>query len=473
MATVKLRKCLTAFEVWSVAFGGVIGWGSFMMPGTTFLRQGGPVGTLVAMEVAALIMLIISYNYAYMIRKYPESGGQFIFAEKAFGRTHGFICAWFLGLCYIMIIPMNATALCLIFRALSAHNVLQLGGHYSLAGWDIYSGEVILAVGALWLFAWVSSSGAKMAGRMQSLFVVILLAGVLLIVGGAFFSPHADTSNLQPMFHPDYAGRGNPFAQVISILVVAPWMYAGFDTVPQMAEESLFPPSQAKFIMDTSILCGCFVYTALTLTAAAGIPEGYSGWVEYVDDLPNLTGHSGIAVFSAAYNILGDIGIFIAGVAALMAMLTGILGFYTASSRLLYSMARDNLLPSWFGKLNANCVPSNAVKFCMFVSFFAPFVGRNALGWTVEMSSIGGAVGFGYTSLAAMKFAYAERRTDIMIFGGAGLIFSAVFAFLLLVPVKGLDCSLELPSYVLLLVWVIMGAELFSRMSGRGAQKTR
>lgn len=471
MATAKLRKSLTAFNVWSVAFGGVIGWGAFMMPGTTFLKQGGPVGTLVAMEIAALIMLIISYNYAYMIKKYPESGGQFIFAEKAFGRTHGFICAWFLGLCYIMIIPMNATALCLIFRALSAHNVLQLGGYYRLAGWDVYAGEVVLAVGALGIFAWVSNCGVKTAGRVQSLFVALLLSGVVAIIGGAFFSPHADASNLQPMFHPDYVSRGNPFVQVMSILVIAPWMYAGFDTVPQLAEESLFPPSRAKFIMDTSILCGCFVYTALTLTAAAGIPEGYTGWAEYVDDLPNLAGYSGIAVFSAAYNIFGDMGIFIVSVAALMAMLTGILGFYTASSRLLYSMARDNLLPSWFGNLNNNCVPSNAVKFCMFVSFFAPFVGRNALGWTVEMSSIGGAVSFGYTSLAAMKFAREEKRTDIMIFGLAGLIFAVVFAFLLLVPVKGLDCSLELPSYILLLVWVILGAELFSRMSGNGAKK--
>ena len=452
MPTMRLRRRLTAFNVWSFALGGIIGWGSMVMPGTTFLKRGGTVGTMAAMEIAAVIMLIIAYNYAYMITKFPETGGQFIFAEKTFGRTHGFICAWFLGLCYIMIIPMNATALCLVFRALSERSVFHFGFHYTVAGYDIYSGEVILALLALFFFAFVSSRGVHVAGRLQSLFVVLLLTGVIVIMAAAFLSPNADRSHLQPMFFPDGPEHGSALVQVISILVLAPWMFVGFDTVPQMAEESLFPPSRAKFIMDTSIIAGCFVYVAMT-----------------------LTGVSGIATFAAAYNFLGSTGIFIISVTALMAgifiisvtalmaMLTGILGFYTATSRLLYSLSRDGMLPEWFGRLNPHGVPFNAILFCALVSLPAPFVGRNALGWTVDMSSIGGAISFGYTSLAALHFARIERRKDIIIFGTIGLIFSILFAFFLLVPVRGLDCSLEFPSYILLLVWTVAGILLFLR----------
>ncbi|MBQ6982093.1 MAG: APC family permease [Synergistaceae bacterium] len=456
MLTKRLARRLTTFDVWSFALGGIVGWGSMVMPGTTFLKRGGTLGTMIAMEIAALIMLIFSYNYAFMIKKFPESGGQFIFAEKAFGRTHGFICAWFLGLCYIMIIPMNATALCLVFRALSERSIFHFGFHYTVAGYDIYSGEVILALSALFFFAYMSSRGVKTAGRLQSLFVILLLAGVIIIMAASFLSPNAERANLQPMFFPDVLEHRNAFVQVISILVLAPWMYVGFDTVPQMAEESSFPTSRSKFIMDTSIICGCFVYVAMTLIAASGIPSGYKDWVSYVNDLPNLTGPSGIATFAAAYNILGDAGIFVISVTALMAMLTGILGFYTATSRLLYSLSRDGLLPSWFGGLNKNAVPFNAILFCALVSLPAPFVGRNALGWTVDMSSIGGAISFGYTSLAAVHFARLEKRIDIIIFGVTGFIFSLIFTFFLLVP-TGLECSLEIPSYILLLVWTIAG----------------
>ena len=146
----QLRRNLTTFNVWAMAFGGVIGWGSFVMPGTTFLPRAGVLGTIIAMEIAAFIMMIISYSY--MIRKFPENSGQFIYAKKAFGETHGFICAWFLSLCYIMIIPMNATALCLVFRAVFG-DILQFGFHYTIAGYDIYCGEVILALASLFVFA--------------------------------------------------------------------------------------------------------------------------------------------------------------------------------------------------------------------------------------------------------------------------------------------------------------------------------
>lgn len=464
MTTKNLKRQLTAFNVWSLAFGCIIGFGCFVMPGTTFLKRAGTLGTLIAMEIAALIMLIVSYSYGYMIKKFPETGGEFIYARRAFGRTHGFICAWFLGLCYLCIIPMNATALCLIFRAVYG-DLLQFGFHYKVAGYDIYFGEVLLALGALILFAYVNSLGVHTAGQVQSVFVVILLVGVFIILGGTFFSPDVSAKNLMPMFYPQDKNHGSALAQIISVLVVAPWAYVGFDTIPQLAEESNFSHNWVKSIMDTSILAGCFVYIVMTLIAASGIPNNFSSWVNYVEELPNLKGINGIATFSAANKILGKFGVFCVSMSALMAMLTGILGFYTATSRLLYSMARAEMIPSWFMTLNKNSVPMKAVIFCMSVSMFAPFVGRNALGWTVDMSSLGGAVSLAYTSLAAVHFARRERRTDMIIFGGVGFVFSVIFALLLLVPISWLNCSLEVPSYFLLMLWIFLGVIFFLNMN--------
>ena len=451
-----LKRSLSALNVWALAFGGVIGWGSFVMPGTVFLKKAGTLGTLIAMEAGALIMLEISYNYAYMIKMYPASGGQFIYAKRAFGKVHGFICAWFLSLCYICIIPMNATALCLIFRAV-AGDVLQFGFHYVVAGYDIYFGEILLAVIALLVFAYVGLCKVRVAGIIQTVFAALLLGGIFIVLAGIIFDKAITASVVQPMFYPKDANHGGALSQITSVLVVAPWAFVGFDIVPQLSEESSYPGKTAKNIMDTAILCGCFVYVVLALMASAGTPEGYSGWVEYIADLPNLQGVTGIATFSAARKVLGRFGVACISVSAAMAMLTGIVAFYTATSRLLYSMARENMLPSWFSELNSNSVPHNAVKFCLIVSALAPLVGRNALGWTVDMSSIGGAVSFAYTSLASVFFAFREKRTDMLIFGVIGFVFSVMFALLLLVPVKGLDCSLEGPSYILLVMWVILG----------------
>ena len=452
-----LERKLTLFSAWSLAFGGVIGWGSFVMPGTTFLRKAGTLGSLIAMELGAFIMLIISYGYAYMVKKFPISGGEFVYAERAFGRKHGFICACFLGLCYINIIPMNATALCLVFREIYG-KLLQFGFHYSVAGYDIYFGEILLSVVALIIFARVASYKIYVAGIIQSFMAVVLICGVFAILAGVVIDKRSTASNFQPMFYTD--GR-SALSQIISILAVAPWAFVGFDTVPQLVEESNFSNDKIKIIMDTCIILGCFIYIALNLIAVSVIPEGYGSWVSYLNDSSNSTSFNSILTFSAANRIFGRVGLLIIGSSAICAMTTGMLCFYVATSRLLYSMARDKMLPSWFGVLNKYGAPVNAVKFCLYISVFAPFIGRNALSWTVDMSSIGGAIGYAYTSLAAYKYSSSENRKDIMIFGMLSFIFSVIFALLLLIPVPNLDCSLSKESYVLLILWLLMYVVFF------------
>ena len=83
----------SALGVWALAFGCCIGWGCFIMPGTTFLPLGGPLGTLIAMVVGAVVMLVIAFNYHYMINRYPDNGGTFTFTKKVFGYDHAFLCA--------------------------------------------------------------------------------------------------------------------------------------------------------------------------------------------------------------------------------------------------------------------------------------------------------------------------------------------------------------------------------------------
>ena len=48
------KKLLSALSVWVLTFGCVIGWGAFVMPGTTFLPSAGPLGTVLTMLVSAV-----------------------------------------------------------------------------------------------------------------------------------------------------------------------------------------------------------------------------------------------------------------------------------------------------------------------------------------------------------------------------------------------------------------------------------
>ena len=82
-----LRKQLSPMHVWAIAFGCVIGWGSFINPGKKFLPNSGVAGTAIAMVLGALVMMIIAFSYAYMVPKYPKAGGEFTFTKCASAKT--------------------------------------------------------------------------------------------------------------------------------------------------------------------------------------------------------------------------------------------------------------------------------------------------------------------------------------------------------------------------------------------------
>lgn len=459
MDEVKLEKKLSPINVWSLALGCIIGWGAFVMPGNTFLGKAGPAGTAVAMLLAAMIMIIIALNYDYMINRYPVAGGEFTYTQMAFGRNHAFLCSWFLGLSYLVIVPLNGTALALIGRNLM-NNIFQFGFHYNVAGYDVYLGEILLAVIALILFAVLSIRGVSFTGVFQTILVFTLVAGVLAVSVAALISPNASFGNLTPGFY----SVDTKISGIIAVVAVAPWAFVGFDTIPQAAEEFRFSPKKTKFIMIISILFGAAVYVLLNTITVMCIPENYSSWIEYIDDLPNLSGLLSLPTFHASYMLLGKAGLIFLGAAVLAAILSGIVGFYMATSRLLYSMSKEQVLPEWFGKLHSDYkTPANAILFVMMISLIAPFFGKTALGWIVDMSSVGAAIGYAYTSAAAFRFARKNEDRVIIITGLLGLALAMIFIVILLVPIPFLNCSLCKESYICFIIWIIIGVIFYMR----------
>lgn len=465
---VKLEKKLSPINVWSLALGCIIGWGAFVMPGNTFLGKAGPLGTAIAMGIATLIMIVIAFNYNYMINKYPVAGGEFTYTQKAFGGNHAFICSWFLGLSYLCIVPLNGTALALIGRNLM-NNIFQVGFHYTVAGYDIYLGEIILALVALIGIAYMSIRGVKFTGAFQTCLVFALVGGVAIVALAALISDKASFSNLSPAFYENsVTGASGGIGGVLAVIAVAPWAFVGFDTIPQAAEEFKFSPKKTKTIMVISIFFGGAVYIILNTVTAMVVPEGYGSWNAYIDDLPNLEGLISLPTFYAAKTLLGTAGLVFLGVAVLAAILSGIVGFYMATSRLLYSMSKENVLPAWFGELHPEYkTPKNAILFIMCIAIIAPFFGRTALGWIVDMSSLGAAIGYGYTSLAAIKYARKEGNQAVVVTGVIGALMGAMFCVLLLVPIKVFGCSLGKESMICLVIWIVLGIIFYLTTRGR------
>ena len=452
MTDAQLNRHLSPLHVWSLAFGCIIGWGAFMMPGTTFLPTAGTLGTTLAMVIGALVMVVISLSYSYMVSRHPKAGGEFVFARACFGRHHAFVCGWFLALAYLANVPMNCTALGLMTRKLF-FGVFQFGRLYQIAGYDIWAGEILLSLTVLSVIAFLSVKGVRKSGISQTIMAFGLATAFVIIVVSAIFSPVTSWSNLAPFWGPEVSGVALNNSQIwrgiLAIVAVAPWAYVGFETIPQAVEEFNFSVRKVNGIMIGAIAFGCAVYSCNNLVTAAASPD----WQDFI-------ARHDWAVGAAVEALMGKPGLVVLGVAISCAILTGILGFLTATSRLLMSMAREGFIPEFFGVVSSRWrTPARATVFCFALSAVGPFFGRTALGWFVDMSAVGAAAGFAYACTSALKTASGESvnggNAAIKILSALGLVLSLCFVVLLLVP--GLPGCLNGPGYVMLGVWIAMG----------------
>ena len=468
----RLPRYLTPLSVWALSFGCAVGWGAFVMPGTTFLPIAGPLGTLLGMVIGGAVMLVIGMNYHYMMNRYPDAGGTFAYTKKTFGYDHGFLSAWFLILVYIAITWANATALPLVFRNLLG-GVFQIGFHYQIAGYDVYLGEALLSLAALELFGLACIRGGKFAARIQTVMACILLVGILFSSFGLVrehFSCWVGGRGLVH-FRPLFAPGNRPAAEVFNIVALAPWAFVGFESVSHSAEEFDFSPKKSFGILFMAVLTGALAYTALSELAVSLLPEGYTHWDAYIADIGKLNGLKGLPVFFGVREHLGDPGLLILGVTIVAAVITGLVGNSTAASRLLYSMARDNLLPPWFCKLNKNQAPQNAILFIMLISAPIPFFGRTAIGWIVDVNTIGATIAYAYTSAVAYKVAKDNDNVTVQITGLAGLLISLLFFLYFLVPNLWSVSALTTESYLILVAWSVLGFGFFRYIFQRDTEQ--
>lgn len=440
---VKLRRAMRPVDVWGLALGAIIGWGCFVLPGTAFLPKAGPGGAALGMLIGALLIIVIAVSYGYLIRKFPLSGGEFVYTKEAIGKRNAFVCGWAMILAYWSLIPLNATALAMISRYLFP-GIIQRGLLYQIAGWDVYAGEVILASVAIVIMALVNIRGIKQAAWMQTA-IALTLVGCILIITFLVFCV-SDWTNLAPGFQD---GR-RWWKGVFSIVAMAPWAFIGFDCIPQSAEEYNFSHKKSTLIMVSAILVAAILYIAVCAVTAVGVEP----WQQLLAARHNWpTGY-------VVRNTIGMAGVVILGIAMFCAVVSGMNAFYISTSRLMYAMAKEGSLPKWFEKLSPKYgTPRNAIVFVMIMSLFAPWFGREILLWIVDMTSVGAAIVFAYTTASAAIIARRQGSVKYMLFGIAGCLFSLFFLSLLVIP--GMPGYLSFQSRVVLLAWVAIGVVFY------------
>lgn len=451
----QLSRTLKPQWVWAIALGSAVGWGAFVLP-TDWMATAGPLGAMLGLTLGGLVMIVIAVSYGFMIQNFPVAGGEFSYAYLGFGRNQAYVCGWFLTLGYLSIVALNASALALLAKFVLP-GIANQGLMHNVASWDVYFMEVLIASIGLILFAWLNICGASLSGRIQYVFVLVMIAGVALATLGALLHPSTPLSNVTPLFSPEVPA----WSAMIAIFAIAPWAYVGFDNVPQAAEEFNFSAARAFRLIVFALIGAALVYSAMIFATAVATP-----WQGLVESRPVWgTGE-------AIEGLFGGIGVFVLAVAVLMGIFTGLNGFYVSASRLLFAMGRARILPNAFAKLHPRYnTPYIGIIFVCLICLIAPWFGRQALLWVVDMSAVGVTIAYFYTCFTAFKFFRwsTERSAGLQAenLEGAvspvkkmlsllGAVSGLSFLGLLLIP--GSPGFLGPQSWIALIVWIVIGA---------------
>lgn len=445
----KHDRYLTGLSVWALAFGCVIGWGAFVMPGKSFLPDAGPVGTIIGIIIAAIFAFIICFNYSWLVNKFPDSGSSYLYTKNIMGEDHAFFVAWSLELAYISLLWANATAFSVIARY-SVGDYLQCGQHYNIAGYNVYMGEVIFTIVILFIFGLISCYLKRLADYLRIFFGIVLVSCVSIV-----FIALVKNVGFSKMFTPAFSLINEPIGiQILNVAVLAPWMFVGFETVSHSVGKVRFPIKRIFKYAFMAIFIGMIMYIMLSLAGTAEVSNGYSNWYESVTD-KNF--HAPRLVFNIVDKVLGKWGLSLLSIAAFSALATGVLGFHNSASWILQIMAEANLLPKKFAEINKDGIPTNAGLLVLILSIPIPFLGRTAIGWNCDVSTLSVAIVYAYISICVLKTTNSKENKLFRTFGYIGVFSSLVIFFFLLVPNIFAVNALEKESYFMLAIWSLLG----------------
>lgn len=424
-------KVFSAWDILVIAFGAMIGWGWVVSTGD-WIGRGGVIGAIIGFAIGGLMIFFVGLTYAELTSAMPQCGGEHVFSYKAMGPIGSFICTWAIILGYVSVVCFEACAFPTIIQYI--YPGFLKGYLYTVAGFDIYASWLAVAVILSIFITYINIKGAKTAAMLQTILTAIIGGvGILLIVSSAITG---DTSNLQgQLFVGD--STGSILKAIISVAVVTPFFFIGFDVIPQAAEEINVPLKKIGKILILSIVLAVVFYALIIL----GV-----GYIMSPQDILASESGSGMVTADAmakAFNSSIMSKVLIVG--GMCGIVTSWNSFLIGGSRAMYSMAESYMIPRFFVKLHKKYkTPVNALYLIGALSVLAPFCGRKMLVWIVDAGNFGCCLAY---CMVAISFIILRKKEPDMarpykvkhykIVGAIAVLMSGLMVAMYIIPNTG------------------------------------
>ena len=451
-------RVLSKKDVLVLSFGAMIGWGWIVLAGHWILTAGS-LGAITAFAIGGSMVLFIGLTYAELTSMMPKCGGEHVFSHRALGRNMSFICTWSIILGYVAVVAFVATSLPIVTEYIFPGYVQ--GYLYSIGGYDIHFTWLLLGVGGAAVITFINYIGVKPAAFFQGIVTMLLAVVGIIFFTGAFI--YGDTANLQPLFVNETNGI---WAGILAVTIMTPFMFVGFDVIPQSAEEINMPYAKIGKMLVLSV----FIAIAWYILIIYGVSVALTPAEMEASDLATADAMKALFFDSSWAATL----IIIAGIGGI---LTSWNAFLVGGSRAIYAMVQSKMLPGFLAVLHPKYkTPTNAILLIGIISALAPFFGRPVLVWLVNAGGLLIVLAYFIVAISFLVLRYKEpdAKRPYKVKCGKLVGFLAVllsFGMMILYMPAAL-AALAWPEWLIVLGWIALGIILFiwARIANGGGE---
>ncbi|HEV2797381.1 MAG TPA: APC family permease, partial [Nocardioides sp.] len=322
-----LKRSITGVQLFFYTLGDVLGSGIYVLIGLVAAAVGGAFW--IAFAAGVTVAAITGAAYAELVTKYPQAAGSSLYVQKAFGNK---------ALTFLVTVSFLSASF-----AASGSLAAGFAGYFS----ELFDGggppALLVSLVFVAVLVLINYIGITESVVMNMVMTFIELSGLVIVMIIAIYyiaQGNADFGTLT-----DISVAGNPALAVLAGVALSFFAMTGFENTANVAEETIDPYRAFPRSLIGGMIVAGVVYVLVSMAAALTVPvdtlaESDVALLEVVKQ--------GILPFST------DLMTTIFTVIALVAITNTTLVTLVTQPRILYGMAREDVVPGVFAKVHAS-----------------------------------------------------------------------------------------------------------------------
>ncbi|WP_080056580.1 APC family permease [Spirosoma aerolatum] len=321
-----LARTLDTRSAILLVVSGIIGSGVFKKVAPMAAELGSPLLVVACWIAAGLVSLAGALTYAEIAGMFPQSGGEYVYFKKVYGKLFAFLYGW--G-AFTVMRTATIAALAHIFGQ-SLVSLINIPDEFVELAVKSVATLLIL------LLSFINYRGITVAEGLSRILIYLIFIAVVVIAILGFQAKSGSLSNLlHAMPHQDSTAYGSLLGSLVVASLGAFWGYEGWNQIGYIGEEIKNPQRNLPIALSVGTSIVVIIYVLLNIVYVYVLP------IEKLVQLASTPGK--IAAVEVVREAAGHIGAVFISVLILVTTSNSTNASILMPARVFYAMARDGL----------------------------------------------------------------------------------------------------------------------------------